>query len=342
MTRAAFEKEMRQRVSFGRGGEVERIAETRAQVVFDGRGLVVGGGRLCRDLPRQRRDAWIQIRQLQIELTDRTRVVGRSSPQPLRRHRWQIRESLITQLGEIVIGVGQRISSVHHQIGAPGCEPAAHAIGLSRDEQGIGGQWFEQHGVAKRDGALTELLRRLGEQEPAVSGQRDDRAFVRWSEPTPAVEVGQRDAAPAHAADPLGPVLGAHTHHHRGVLLDRADLAELDVVAKARNQRGMQGVAAEIPDAETRDQEKDHRASQQRAHGSRCRRQAKRAVQTPCRRRSGFEWRYAGPFGAAPHLQADKRRNRQDQEDQKGDQEEGVHGEDGRSQHVGEGEHGQK
>jgi len=54
MTRAAFEKEMRQRVSFGRGGEVERIAETRAQVVFDGRGLVVGGGRLCRDLPRQR------------------------------------------------------------------------------------------------------------------------------------------------------------------------------------------------------------------------------------------------------------------------------------------------
>ena len=53
---------------------------------------------------------------------------------------------------------------------------------------------------------------------------------------------------------------GAHAHHNRGIFLDLADLAQLDVVAEAGHQRRLQTRAAQIAGAETRKEEKESAA----------------------------------------------------------------------------------
>src|SRR4051812_27300561 len=103
------------------------------------------------------------------------------------------------------------------------------------------------------------------EVDPPVGGFAKGHRIVRFGIPAAAVEGRESDAAPVNSAGLLGIAFHLYAHDHGARALDFADLAELDVFAEARNERGLHIEAREEAGAEAGQQKKDSGAVKQRA-----------------------------------------------------------------------------
>src|SRR6266478_5869815 len=126
------------------------------------------------------------------------------------------------------------------------------------------------------------------------------------------------------------------------VSLVRSGLLQLDVFAEASHQRRLHAGAAQVPGGESRKNKKQRSAQDDGTERDGQRGEAQRAAQTALLRRLPAERGRERSVRAAAHFQSDESGDTEEQEDEKEDEKRSVHREDGRSQHGGESQHGQK
>ena len=95
-------------------------------------------------------------------------------------------------------------------------ESSAHAFHIVGKEERRACDRFEQYRVMDRPAGCLRIEFFGTQMKPALRGRRQRRGFVRLVVPSLAVEFGQRDSAPVHAARRIEASIDADAHdHHR-------------------------------------------------------------------------------------------------------------------------------
>src|SRR5258708_11660323 len=253
--------------------------------------------------------------------------------------------------GRVVVkGFQQGISRIPENISAANrverIAVFAVEISFERDdsagnENGVGGYGFKVDGVDHSRVGRIPFLRGISRVNPATIARVQFLCAAIHGAPPPAVESRKRDAPPAQ------PVVSnrfscLYAHDHRGILFDLADLTKLDVSRETGHERGAEAGAAEVPGAETREKEKQHATQNDGSRRHAESRKTKRAIQSSIALRVHMKDGRNGADGSAAQFHSNESGNTEQEEDQKQNQEGGIHGENGRGEKTGKGKHREK
>ena len=157
MAGALLEKEVGQGIGGRSAAEVQRVAVIVAKIAFHGAGLVIRIEGSRGDCLGQRRDARIELGQLQIGVAKRLGIgLGRSA-QSVGGHFGQLGDRVVTQGFEIVERIGQRAGFILGEIGAAkeaagqrrAEKIAVNALGFGSHEDGVGSDRLEHHRILR-------------------------------------------------------------------------------------------------------------------------------------------------------------------------------------------------
>src|SRR5712691_4827191 len=94
--------------------------------------------------------------------------------------------------------------------------------------------------------------------KPGIRRRLDSFWIVRPVVPAPPVEQGQRNSAPMHASRRIEAALHVDAHDHRAALLDFANFTQLDIIAEAGNQRGLQIESGHVAAGVSREEQENN------------------------------------------------------------------------------------
>ena len=186
------------------------------------------------------------------------------------------------------------------------CKISPQREHVRRGEEGVRRHRLQQDRVPHGNGMESQALWNFRYLEPSLRVHREHALPLAGGVPAPAVKRGERDAPPPDLRR-CGRQSGLHSHDHRGILLDLADLAKLDVVAEARHKGRLRTDSPEIPGGETRKEEKQEHADDRGAERDASRRKTQGPMKLPLKFRTRGEQGGHCAARRAPHLVTDKR-----------------------------------
>src|SRR6185437_5719571 len=144
-----------------------RVTELRVEVALEVRGFVIRRPVMRRDFFRERLDARIEFRKLQVSIANFERIISRRAAKLLWPHHRNLRNALVTRRRAIVQRIQYRSVTVEQQIAAcapksastAGAEISGKRYHARRYKYGVRRNRLHQHGIAQ-DGIRIRRQRR--------------------------------------------------------------------------------------------------------------------------------------------------------------------------------------
>ncbi len=136
-----------------------------------------------------------------------------------------------------------------------------------------------------------------------------------------------------HAARRIEAALHVDAHDHRAALLDFANFTQLDIIAEAGNQRGLQIESGHVAAGVSREEQENNGADGERPECDSGRSHSQRVVQAAGGAGAALDRLGDGALGAAPHFEAYKSGNSEGHEHKEKDEKTGIDRQDRRGQH---------